>query len=312
MSCAGLSVSVGVFIVFLMSSMMSWRTVSLVCVIFPIVTFVALFFVRNYYYRYNHLKLVKYKLMCFVGSGNTNLAIIQITEGRCSKIVAMATRMGAREGCSTGIRRPSTLWRGLKCMRRMRKEKYQMHSSSANDQRQITWYNPKANNETFLHHYIHVLHSSIQRDVCDATIYNTDFVLVRSTFRPEPDYRDTGFNWNSIVYSSSLHCPNCGQATHIFVFDCSDVYNLFCAEYVSHDRGVTFPSIISLLISGTYGYKYLPNGVVSFNFSEEKGTNNSGDISIFPIACFLILQFSNSLGVSTVPNMLVSEMFPFK
>lgn len=45
MSCAGLCVSVGVFIVFLTNLMMSWRMVALVCAIIPCVTFFALFFV---------------------------------------------------------------------------------------------------------------------------------------------------------------------------------------------------------------------------------------------------------------------------
>lgn len=36
------------------------------------------------------------------------------------------------------------------------------------------------------------------------------------------------------------------------------------------------------------------------------------DISYYPMILFLVMQFSTSIGVSSVPNMLVSEMFPFK
>lgn len=69
---------------------------------------------------------------------------------------------------------------------------------------------------------------------------------------------------------------------------------------------------VGSLRTGFYGYKYLPSGVISFNYSETKDTSVVQEISYIPIALFLVMQFFSSLGVSTVPNMLVSEMFPFK
>lgn len=54
MSAAGLSVSLGLFLVFLMAMMTDWRTVALICIIFPLITFISQCFVRKIRHDFNH------------------------------------------------------------------------------------------------------------------------------------------------------------------------------------------------------------------------------------------------------------------
>lgn len=46
-ACAGISSSVGIFMVFLLGSLFSWRQVALICAIIPVTTMIAVFFVRK-------------------------------------------------------------------------------------------------------------------------------------------------------------------------------------------------------------------------------------------------------------------------
>lgn len=54
MSCAGLAVSLGLFLVYLLAAIMDWRSVSLICAIFPMITLISLFMVstRPYHTAY--------------------------------------------------------------------------------------------------------------------------------------------------------------------------------------------------------------------------------------------------------------------
>lgn len=46
-ACAGISSSMGIFMVFSLGSLFSWRQVALICAIIPITTMIAVFFVRE-------------------------------------------------------------------------------------------------------------------------------------------------------------------------------------------------------------------------------------------------------------------------
>lgn len=116
---------------------------------------------------------------------------------------------------------------------------------------------------------------------------------------------------------SALLSAHCWQTICLFMLNCSYFFLLFWLGYVLFSNRISAICNVLLhttffMILGAYGYRYLPNGAVSFNLNEEKENNGTENISVFPIASFLALQFFSSLGVSTVPNMLVSEMFPFK
>lgn len=45
MACAGISSTTGIFMVFLLGSLYSWRQVAFICAIIPIATLISVFFV---------------------------------------------------------------------------------------------------------------------------------------------------------------------------------------------------------------------------------------------------------------------------
>lgn len=93
-----------------------------------------------------------------------------------------------------------------------------------------------------------------------------------------------------------------------------------CGAYLMKWIRIILPLLVLIFLlfgifAGIYGFKYLPPGVISFEAeTPSDGTfdNIPAHYSYFPMIMFLILQFCTSIGVSSVPNMLISEMFPFK
>lgn len=71
---------------------------------------------------------------------------------------------------------------------------------------------------------------------------------------------------------------------------------------------------------GIYGFKFFPSGWSSFEpHSNITSHSNSeymqevvGNYSYFALAMFLIMQFFICYGVSSIPNIMMSEVFPFK
>lgn len=65
------------------------------------------------------------------------------------------------------------------------------------------------------------------------------------------------------------------------------------------------------IILGFYGYQYLPEGHKSFEKSPVAHLDPK-DISVIPTILLCIMQFCSSYGVTSIPPMLLSEIFPFK
>lgn len=70
---------------------------------------------------------------------------------------------------------------------------------------------------------------------------------------------------------------------------------------------------------GIYGWLYFPRGWTSVDISTNDGMKNLesiretvGAYNYFALAMFLIMQFCVSVGVSSIPYFLLSEVFPFK
>lgn len=81
--------------------------------------------------------------------------------------------------------------------------------------------------------------------------------------------------------------------------------------------------LIYSAFSGIYGWIFLPSGWLSIDVGASNGTTTTnvalesihqtvGAYNYFALAMFLIMQFCVSVGVSSVPYFLLSEVFPFK
>lgn len=64
------------------------------------------------------------------------------------------------------------------------------------------------------------------------------------------------------------------------------------------------------LFAGSFGFQNLPPGWSSFDKHTDSELADSG--SYFPLFMFIAMGFFSSLGVVSVPWMLMSELFPFK
>lgn len=68
-----------------------------------------------------------------------------------------------------------------------------------------------------------------------------------------------------------------------------------------------------------YGWFFFPSGWSSIDTDIKNATHNVevmretvGNFSYFAIVMFMLMQFCVSVGVSSVPYILISEIFPFK
>lgn len=75
-----------------------------------------------------------------------------------------------------------------------------------------------------------------------------------------------------------------------------------------------FIAHLILTTAGIYGFAYFPSGWSSFEVGRNAIPikNFVGNASYIAITLFLIMQFCTSIGVSSVPNMMMSEIFPLK
>lgn len=74
---------------------------------------------------------------------------------------------------------------------------------------------------------------------------------------------------------------------------------------------------------GIFGFVFLPSGFSSFDIASNNATlvnsTDFGDIrksighySYLPLALILIMQFFITIGITTIPQLLTSEVFAFK
>lgn len=76
---------------------------------------------------------------------------------------------------------------------------------------------------------------------------------------------------------------------------------------------------ISNSISGIYGFVFFPRGWTSFRKYPHESTNSYefirgivGNYSYLALGLILTMQFATKIGVSGLPHMFASEIFPFK
>lgn len=74
---------------------------------------------------------------------------------------------------------------------------------------------------------------------------------------------------------------------------------------------------------GVFGFVFLPSGFSSFDIASNNATlgnltnfgatrESIGRYSYLPLALILIMQFFITIGITTIPSLLTSEVFPFK
>lgn len=78
--------------------------------------------------------------------------------------------------------------------------------------------------------------------------------------------------------------------------------------------------MIDSLFAGVYGFMELPVGKSSFQYDAANQTTNALDITedssdqhrYFAMMIFMLMQFCVTMGVSSIPNIMLGEVFPFK
>lgn len=95
MACTGISSTTGIFIVYLLGTLLSWRQTALICAVIPITTLTAIFFVK-FKKRITASGEKKYYdfLLCSLGTRNSNLAVVKESTRRCIEITPMVTGLG--------------------------------------------------------------------------------------------------------------------------------------------------------------------------------------------------------------------------
>lgn len=318
-ACAGISATMGIFLVFLLGSFMAWRNVALVCAFVPAVTMIAVCFVSIGTSFLTGISLPPHKWTTsssnfkFPGARDANLAPVQRAHRRRSQIAAMAPRLGLTESRRAWIRRFAALQKHLNRLRGMRKGKCPVSASSANAQRETARHLPQTHIKTVHNHHATILYHAILRHIRHASVHRTDSGGVRCADRCECHHRHSGTFRRFSEHCAVDYCATGWQTKHLFVFDGRDVFELLCAKYAASIccQLAICLTIIYLHFAGVYAYQYLPPGTSSFNEQTVENVNST-EISYYPMALFLIMQFCTSIGVSSVPNMLISEMFPFK
>lgn len=225
----------------------------------------------------------------------------------------MAPRLGLTESRWTRIRRFAALQKHLHRLRGMRKGTSPVSASSANAYRETERHLPQTHIKTVHNHHATILYYAILWHICHAPVHRPDSSGVRCADRCECHHRHSGTFRRFSEHCAVGYCAAGRQTKYLFVFDGRDVFELLCAKYADSMRcQLAICDLYNFLhVAGVYAYQYLPPGTSSFN-EETVANAESTEISYYPMALFLIMQFCTSIGVSSVPNMLISEMFPFK
>lgn len=91
MSCAGLAVSLGLFLVYLLGAITDWRTVSLICSVFPLITLISLLMVSHWLFAITptHSTLIEWFCRCLRRRFGCYRKVAKKTrENRCNGFVA--------------------------------------------------------------------------------------------------------------------------------------------------------------------------------------------------------------------------------
>lgn len=148
-SCAGIAVMLGIFIVFLLGSIMTWRNVALICLSVPLVTVVAICFVSQLNIFNGPQMVIEIQIIALcIDSWNSYVAIIKESTERRSKISAMAKGMGASQKCRKRIRRHAKIQRLFEFVRILSENEIGVWSSSANVRTKTSRTHPKAKFKT--------------------------------------------------------------------------------------------------------------------------------------------------------------------
>lgn len=96
-------------------------------------------------------------------------------------------------------------------------------------------------------------------------------------------------------------------------------YNYKLNEYLKIDKTIYIENVNTLKIPGIYGFILLPSGWTSFRKYPFESSDKFdyirgvvGDYGYIALALMLVMQFATKIGVSGLPHIFVSEVFPFK
>lgn len=75
-------------------------------------------------------------------------------------------------------------------------------------------------------------------------------------------------------------------------------------------KSVLSPTNQMISFQGTYAYNFIPHEWSSFDKHEPISVE--GNVNYIPMILFFTLSFFTSVGIASIPWMLLSEVFPFK
>lgn len=91
-ACSGVAVMLGVFLMYLLGTLMDWRNVALTCLFLPIIALTVICFVGGFE-QHNYYPLKQY-IIFHKAARDAIMASLERTTRRCRKIVTMASWMG--------------------------------------------------------------------------------------------------------------------------------------------------------------------------------------------------------------------------
>lgn len=80
---------------------------------------------------------------------------------------------------------------------------------------------------------------------------------------------------------------------------------------MSYDESLrSIQPILTIFLKGAYAYNFIPSEWSSFDKHEQIPIE--GNINYIPMILFFTLAFFSNVGITPIPWILLSEVFPFK
>lgn len=166
---------------------------------------------------------------------------------------------------------------------------------------------------------IYVFRCSILWNVCHATIHRTNIGCVSFASRTESGHRldRRAWHFSQRVTDGDDSCFR--KKINYVDINGHNIHQLLCARWV-----VVVHQLNEKLINvnrsfdgmlwydvGAYGLIFLPSGLNSFHHEESHFETTTDAIAYIPLISIYVMQFATSFATCT-PNLLLSELFPFK
>lgn len=183
----------GMLTIYIMNTMMAWRTVAMMCSVVPVISAITIYFVSLQSKIYQIFSRDKIKFSIKISSSdprNAAMVALQKSNQWSGKIVVMASWLDIASSHHPRIQWFATAQRTIEVMSTVCKIPFTMLTSVANDTRKICRIEAQTNTETVDHRSVAIFPCSIHRHVFDATVHCTDFQSIRQPNRTRQSGND--------------------------------------------------------------------------------------------------------------------------